>query len=206
MKQLIIDYIPFSITKEKIQESITKNNGKLIVSGVLQRADAKNQNGRIYPRPILEREAGKYQKEFIGQSRALGELDHPDSSVVNLKNASHTILEMGWKGNDLVGKVEILSTPSGNILKELLRSGITLGISSRGVGSVKERRDEETGEEVSEIQEDFELICFDFVSNPSTQGAFLRPMHEGKQIRRSEYAGIENIVTEIISDLNNIYK
>ena len=131
MKELLVDYIPFEISRDRINESIKDNNGRLIVKGVLQRAEAKNQNGRIYPRETLVREAKKYAKVNVKERRALGELDHPDSSVVNHNNASHNVLEMHWKGDDLVGTVEVLSTPSGNILKELFKSGIKLGISSR---------------------------------------------------------------------------
>ena len=116
-KGLIVDYIPFEVTPEQINESIKTNNGKLIVKGVLQRADAKNQNGRVYPREVLVKEAKKYAEIQIQERRALGELDHPDSSVVNLNNASHNVLEMHWKGNDLLGTVEVLGTPAGNILK-----------------------------------------------------------------------------------------
>ena len=137
MKQLIVDYLPFEVKPEHINESMNENNGKLVVSGVLQRAEAKNQNGRIYPREILVREAKKYTKEFIKQRRAMGELDHPESSVVNLANVSHNVKEMHWEGDNLLGTVEVLSTPSGNILKELFKSGIKLGISSRGMGSVE---------------------------------------------------------------------
>ena len=174
MKQLIVDYIPFEITPQQITESMSTNDGKLIVKGVLQRAEAQNQNGRVYPKDLLMREAKKYTENFIQQKRALGELDHPDSSVVNLQNASHNVLEMHFNGNDLVGTVEVLGTPSGNILKELFKSGIKLGISSRGLGSV-----ESIGENgAQEVQPDFELIAFDFVSNPSTHGAFLHPMNE----------------------------
>ena len=180
-KQLLVDYIPFEVTPQQINESMQKN-GKLIVAGVLQRADAKNQNGRVYPRETLMREAGKYAKTQIAERRALGELDHPDSSVVNLNNVSHNVLEMHWKGNDLVGTVEVLGTPAGNILKELFKSGIKLGISSRGLGSVEEIRESDgyvdkvqDGEPTVAVQPDFELIAFDFVSNPSTQGAFMSP-------------------------------
>ena len=176
-KKLIVDYIPFEISRETINESIKENDGRLIVKGVLQRAEAKNQNGRVYPRETLVREAEKYSKVQISERRALGELDHPDSSVVNLNNASHNILEMHWKGDDLLGTVEVLGTPAGNILKELFKSGIKLGISSRGLGSVKEIYEDE-GDTV-EVQPDFELIAFDFVSNPSTHGAFLSPVKEG---------------------------
>jgi hypothetical protein len=154
-----------------------QNNGKVIVSGVLQRAEAKNQNGRVYPREILVREVKKYQDNQIKENRALGELDHPDSSVINLRNVSHNVLEVKWNGNDLVGKVEILPTPSGNILKELLGAGIRLGISSRGLGSVKE-----INESTVEVQDDFELIGWDFVSNPSTHGAFMYPAGGGEVV------------------------
>ena len=189
MKQLLVDYLPFEIKPEHITESIKENDGKLIVRGVLQRAEAKNQNGRIYPREILQREAKKYHKEFIIQRRAMGELDHPESSVVNLANVSHNIREMKWKNDDLVGVVEVLPTPAGNILKELFKSNIKLGISSRGMGSVetiKEADEDGQGQTVA-VQPDFELIAFDFVSNPSTQGAFLHPMKEGKLNESVDY-------------------
>ena len=179
MKEIIVDYIPFEITPQQINESINENNGRLVVKGVLQRAEAKNQNGRVYPKETLMREAEKYSSIQIKERRALGELDHPDSSVVNLNNVSHNILEMHWKGDDLLGTVEVLGTPAGNILKELFKSGIKLGISSRGLGSVKEMNENEDGDTV-EVQPDFELIAFDFVSTPSTHGAFLSPTNEGK--------------------------
>ena len=151
MKDIIVDYIPFEVTPQQINESINENNGRLVVKGVLQRAEAKNQNGRVYPKEILVREAKKYSEVQISERRALGELDHPDSSVVNLNNVSHNVLEMHWKDNDLVGTVEVLGTPAGNILKELFKSGIKLGISSRGLGSVKELAENDT----VEVQPDF---------------------------------------------------
>ena len=123
MKNLIVDYIPFEISPEQINESMKENNGKLVVKGVLQRANAKNQNGRVYPMEILQREAKNYDEGFIKQKRALGELDHPDSSVVNLQNVSHNITEMHWEGDNLLGTCEILTTPSGNILRELFKNG-----------------------------------------------------------------------------------
>jgi len=174
-KSLLIDTMLFEVSSQQINESISDNNGRLIVSGVLQRAESKNQNGRVYPREILMREAKKYTKEFINQKRAMGELDHPESAVVNLKNVSHNVREMWWEGQNLLGKVEVLPTPAGNILKELFKAGIKLGISSRGMGSVSEGN--ESG--AQEVQKDFELIAFDFVSNPSTHGAFMHPMNEG---------------------------
>jgi hypothetical protein len=198
-KKLIVDYITFNISPEMISESMEKNNGRLMVKGVLQRADAKNQNGRVYPKNILIREAKKYSDINIKERRALGELDHPDSSIVNLNNVSHNITEMHWDGNDLVGTVEILSTPSGNILKELFKCGIKLGISSRGLGSVKQ-----LGEGEVQVQDDFELIAFDFVSNPSTHGAFLKPMNESVNpglITPSKYATVNRLITDILTDI-----
>ena len=209
MKQLLVDYLPFEITANAVNESIAKNNGKLIVTGILQRAEAKNQNGRIYPKDTLVREAKKYTDTFIKQHRALGELDHPESSVVNLQNASHNITEMGWSGDNLIGTVEVLGTPAGNILRELFKAGIKLGISSRGLGSVEtvaESEDDIGTDEMpaQEVQPDFELIAFDFVSNPSTQGAFMFPMKESVNKERAPelcdvYCKTESIISDIIS-------
>ena len=197
-KKLLVDYITFDVSPEMISESMEKNNGRLLVKGVLQRADAKNQNGRIYPREILMREANKYASVNIKERRALGELDHPDSSIVNLNNVSHNITEMHWDGNDLVGTVEVLSTPSGNILRELFKCGIKLGISSRGLGSVKQ-----LGEGTVEVGDDFELIAFDFVSNPSTHGAFLKPMNESidRNLTVSKYDKVNKLITDILTDI-----
>lgn len=183
----------------KIQEDAS---GRVLVKGVLQRAGAENQNGRVYPKSILEREAVNYQ-QLIKERRALGELDHPDSSVINLKNVSHNIKEIHWEGDDLVGTVEILPTPSGNILKELLRAGILLGISSRGMGSTKPL----SGNRV-EVQEDFELVGWDFVSNPSTHGAFMRPMNESVNRKLQEQADVcgdfcraQDLMREILTEI-----
>ena len=196
-KQLLVDVRSFDISRQKIDESIKENNGKLVVKGVLQRAESKNQNGRIYPREVLLREVGKYLDTNVSERRALGELDHPESSVVNLNNASHNIVEMHWDGDDLLGTVEVLSTPAGNILKELFRSGSKLGISSRGLGSV-EPVNEKNGEDGTvEVQPDFELIAFDFVSNPSTHGAFMRPVNEGVEKQKPE-TKIESIINSIM--------
>ena len=196
-KQLLVDVRPFDVSTTKINESISENNGKLIVKGVLQRAEAKNQNGRVYPREVLLKEVGKYVEHQVTERRALGELDHPDSSVVNLNNASHNIIEMHWDGDDLLGTVEVLSTPAGNILKELFKSGIKLGISSRGLGSVESIKEEGGEEDTVEVQPDFELIAFDFVSNPSTQGAFMRPVNESVQPKTPEN-NIERIINSIM--------
>ena len=179
-KRLLVDVRPFEISRQKIDESIKENNGKLVVKGVLQRAESKNQNGRIYPREVLLREVGKYLDTNVQERRALGELDHPESSVVNLNNASHNVVEMHWDGDDLLGTVEVLSTPAGNILKELFKSGIKNGED----GTV-------------EVQPDFELIAFDFVSNPSTHGAFMRPVNESVQNKTPEN-NIERIINSIM--------
>ena len=207
-KNLLVDYIPFEVTPQQINESLSQNSGRLIVKGVLQRAESKNQNGRVYPKETLMREAENYAGTQIKERRALGELDHPDSSVVNLNNVSHNVLEMHWANDDLMGTVEVLGTPAGNILKELFKSGIKLGISSRGLGSVEEIHEAEgDGENPTvKVQPDFELIAFDFVSNPSTHGAFLHPTNESKL---NESVGtrkgvcchdckIENIINDII--------
>ena len=197
-KELLIDYTPFDITPQMIIESEQQNNGRVIVTGVLQRAGAKNQNGRVYPKDILMREVTEYKKVQVAERRALGELDHPESSVVNLGNASHNVLDVWWKGDDVVGKVEVLSTPAGNILKELFKSGIKLGISSRGLGSVETIKEDDQGEEDTvEVQPDFELIAFDFVSNPSTHGAFMRPVNEGVEKQKPE-SKIESIINSIM--------
>jgi hypothetical protein len=192
MSQLLIETNLF-------EANIHEQDGKLIVSGVLQRAGAKNQNGRVYPKDILSREVQQYQ-QLIDERRALGELDHPDSSVVNLQNVSHNVVEIGWEGDDVVGKVEILPTPSGNILRELFKNGIRLGISSRGMGSVKD------GSDGLEVQEDFNLIAFDFVSNPSTHGAFLSPVNEGVNTPVcNTYCKTEDIIGKIILELGQEY-
>lgn len=202
MKQIIVDYIgSIEVSPAQINESLAQNNGKLIVSGIMQRGStsgnrAFNQNGRSYPLSILKREANTYKNTFVKERRALGELDHPESQVVNLANVSHNILDLWWQGNDLMGKIEILSTPSGNIAKELLKSGIRLGISSRGMGSVKE-----LGEGKVEVEEDFEIVCWDLVSNPSTQGAFMSPtLNEGVKLNtQTSYNKINSLINEIIT-------
>jgi hypothetical protein len=198
MKKLLVDYIPFEVAPEALNEAMS-SNGKLIVKGVLQRAESKNQNGRIYPSELLQREAKKYTSNFIKEKRALGELDHPDSSVVNLNNVSHNVLSMDWNGNDLMGTIEVLTTPSGNILRELFKSGIRLGISSRGLGSVEPMKEDK---DAQEVQSDFELIAFDFVSNPSTHGAFMNPVNESvnrdEQIRSGKWNIVDNTIGQIL--------
>ena len=178
-----------------IKESREKNNGKIVMRGILQKSDTLNQNGRIYPRNILDREIRNYQK-FIAENRALGELDHPDSSVVNLKNVSHIVKEAYLEGDVVYGTVEILDTPSGKILQSLVESGVKLGISSRGVGSTKKQGDYQV------VQDDFQLICWDYVSEPSTPGAFM--MAEGKSLNPAELRNIfdqSDRINRIINDI-----
>ena len=175
--RLITSWQPFEYDSKMVAESRLENAGKIMMKGILQKANTLNQNGRIYPLPILEREVRDYQK-FIEEKRALGECDHPESSVVELKNASHIIREAYMEGDVCWGTVELLDTPSGKILQSLVESGVTLGISSRGVGSTRREGDYQV------VQDDFQLICWDFVSEPSTPGAFM--MREGVEVRRSE--------------------
>ena len=198
MKNLLIETTLF---EGKLNED---SSGKTLVKGILQRAVAENQNGRIYPKEILMREAKKYEV-LIKERRALGELDHPDSGIINLKNVSHNVKEIHWEGDDLCGTVEILPTPSGNILKELLRAGILLGISSRGMGSVVNM-----GEGKVKVADDFELIGWDFVSNPSTHGAFMTPVTMNESVNRQlkeqaivcgEYCKAQDLMREIITEL-----
>ena len=155
------------------EKRLVRENKAVFLTGIMQRADAQNGNGRVYPRGILEREVENYTK-LVKERRALGELDHPEDSVVNLKNASHMVTDVWWDGNDVMGKVQVLNTPSGQVLKELVGAGVKLGISSRGLGSVSE------GNGTTMVEDDFQLICFDFVSEPSTTGAFM--MTENKNI------------------------
>jgi hypothetical protein len=175
--KLITAWQTFEYDSKMIAESRLENGGKIVMKGILQKANTLNQNGRIYPLPILEREVRNYQK-FIQENRALGECDHPESSVVELKNASHIVREAQMEGDVCYGTVELLDTPSGKILQSLVESGVTLGISSRGVGSTRREGDYQV------VQDDFQLICWDFVSEPSTPGAFM--MREGVEVRRSD--------------------
>jgi hypothetical protein len=199
MKQLLIDTIVFDVKPQQLKEAAMSGNGRLIVTGVLQRANEKNQNGRIYPENILKREVDKYKGREIKENRAYGELDHPESSVVELKNTSHIIRDVSWNGKDVVGKVEILNTPSGRILKELIEAGCTVGISSRGMGSVRQIKEDGT----VAVENDFDLICWDFVSNPSTHGAFMKPVNEGvsRESKINKYETANNIMRDIICEI-----
>ena len=196
---LLTEYRPFKVNKRLVEQS-NNSNKPLIVSGILQRAEAKNQNGRVYPLDILKREVQNYMEGPVKERRSMGELDHPDSSVINLQNVSHNITEIWWDGDDVMGKVEILGTPAGKILKELFANGITVGISSRGMGSVEENLSEQT----VTVQDDFELIGWDFVSTPSTQGAFMQPSsninESTSKLPEYKYTNVNNIIRDIICD------
>ena len=142
------------------------SEGGMMLSGKLQEADCQNGNGRVYPHSIMEREVKKY-KALVDDHRALGELDHPNSSIINLVNVSHMVTEVWMDGPSVMGKIKVLGTPSGQILKALVESGVKTGISSRGMGSVREHQ----GKTI--VEDDFQLICFDIVSEPSTPNAFM---------------------------------
>jgi hypothetical protein len=194
MKQVLIETQLFSPKPIKLTESITAS-GNPLVEGILATVEVKNGNGRYYARKLWERELEKYMQS-VNENRALGELDHPDSSIINLKNVSHNIKKVWWNGDNILGAIEILPTPSGNILKALIDSGVTIGVSSRGMGSLEQRGN------VMEVQEDFELLCWDFVSTPSNPGSWMYPvksaMNESLMRDINKYSRINSIVTEIL--------
>lgn len=200
---LITEQIPFTVSREIVEESI-KGNKPLLVQGIIQKANQKNENERIYPPEVLKREVKNYIDGPIKENRALGELDHPDSSVINLNNVSHNIKKIWWDGDDVMGQIEILDTPSGNILKSLFKNGISVGISSRGMGSVKENMSEGT----VEVQDDFELLCWDFVSTPSTPGAYVKPVSNLNESKSPiyPYNKVNNIIRDIICDNTGVCK
>jgi len=168
-------------------------NGTVFLSGVMQRVDEQNGNGRVYPKPILMREVKNYMK-VVKENRACGELDHPEDSVVNLKNASHMVIDLWWESNDLMGKIRVLSTPSGKILESLVNDGVTLGISSRALGSVHESG----GKTI--VEDDLQLICFDIVSEPSTQGAFMKLSESKIKQPFSKADRINRLLNDIIGE------
>lgn len=194
--KLLTEWTPLSYDKKLLKEE-RDQYGKMMLKGIIQKANTLNQNGRIYPTSVLQREIQNYQK-LIKENRALGECDHPESSVVELKNVSHIVREASMRGDDVYGVIEILNTPSGKIIQSLIESGVTLGISSRGVGSTKRQGDNQV------VQDDFQLICFDMVSEPSTPGAFM--LSEGKQIDRKDldkYFNKSDRIDRIFNDILN---
>jgi hypothetical protein len=190
MANVLVEYTPFRPTITESKE----RPGVFEVTGIMQRAGAQNQNGRVYDKKVLIREVNNYMENFVKIGNAYGELDHPESPIVSLKNASHVVKDLWWEGDDLCGRVELLNTPSGNIVKEIIKGGHTIGISSRGTGSVKP-----TNEGYLEVQDDFELVCWDFVSNPSTHGAFMNPisLNEGV-VKAGKYDKLHGILGDIL--------
>lgn len=190
-KKLLIETHTLKSSPVQLTENVSKENGNIIVEGILASAEVKNGNGRYYSKELWEREMDKYQT-LIEERRSMGELDHPESQVINLQNVSHIITEWNWDGDNVMGKIEILPTPSGNILTELIKNGVTVGVSSRGMGSLEQRGG------VMEVQDDFELLCWDFVSTPSNPGSFMGVLQEGKQIFEYDYTKVNSIVHEIL--------
>lgn len=177
------------------------DSGKMYLQGIVQRANSKNKNGRIYPRDILERKVDDYIKEYIEHQIAYGELDHPESQIVEMKNAAFHMEDLWWKGDDLYGKLEILDTPCGNIVRAVAKAGKSVGISSRAMGST-EWINESNGEETEMVQEDLEIVCWDIVSNPSTHRAFVSPkLNESRMIKESIEVKKDNKLNDIFYDI-----
>ena len=197
-KTLLIETNTFKVNPLQLTENVNKETGNLMVEGVLATAEVKNGNGRYYSKELWQREMDKYS-ELIKERRSIGELDHPESSVINLQNVSHIITEYYWDGDNVMGKIEILPTPSGNILKEIIKAGVTVGVSSRGMGSLEQNGN------VMEVQDDFELLCWDFVSTPSNPGSFMHALKEGKQTFVYDYNKVNNIVREILCSKGSCY-
>ena len=196
-KQVLVETLLFTPTQVSLTEGKKTKNGNPLVTGILATVEVKNGNGRYYSRDLWEREIDKYN-EVIKENRAVGELDHPDSSVINLKNVSHNVKDLWWDGDNILGKIEILPTPSGNILKSLVDNDITVGVSSRGMGTLKPMG------EVQEVLDDFELLCWDFVSTPSNPGSYMA-LQEGKQnsTTQNKYHKVNSIITEILCAQGN---
>jgi len=190
-KKLLIETHTLKSSPVQLTENVSKENGNIIVEGILASAEVKNGNGRYYSKELWEREMDKYQT-LIEERRSMGELDHPESQVINLQNVSHIITEWNWDGDNVMGKIEILPTPSGNILTELIKNGVTVGVSSRGMGSLEDRGG------VMEVQDDFELLCWDFVSTPSNPGSFMHTLNEGKNSITYDYSKVNKIIHEIL--------
>ena len=195
-KQLLIEYSAFQPLPGSLNEARRLPNGNMVVSGLVQATDKPNANRRIYPYEILRDQVEKYIAGPIAENRALGELDHPESSIINLKNVSHNIVRLYWNGKDLYGDVEVLPTPSGNILKELFRNNINVGISSRAMGSVSP-----IGEGLVQVEDDLDLICWDFVSTPSTYGAYMKPTNGLRESIDYNISKPTSRINQLISDI-----
>ena len=192
MKQVLIETIPFSVEPIQLIEGLKAPSGNPMVQGILATAEVKNGNGRYYSKELWEREIDKY-KTIVKENRATGELDHPESSIINLKNVSHIIRDIQWKGNQVMGLIELLPTISGNILKALIENNVQVGVSSRGMGSLKEMN-----EGTLEVQDDFELLCWDFVSTPSNPGSYMNLVRESKEYSEIDYSKVNSLLTEIL--------
>jgi len=191
MKKVLVETHIFKPKQARLSEN-KSDRGLPLVEGILAAAEVKNSNGRYYSKDLWEREIERYLP-LVKEHRAMGELDHPESSIINLKNVSHNIADMWWDGDNVMGKIEILPTPSGNILKALIDSGITVGVSSRGMGSLQQRG------EVMEVQDDFELLCWDFVSTPSNPDSFMHLVRESKEFKaQDKYKEVNDILGEIL--------
>ena len=184
----------FMIFEYSDVEPSKSSDGIVTMKGVIQKAQQPNANNRIYPRPILEREDAKYQ-ELIKERRSLGELDHPDSPIVQLENVSHLLTETKWDGDSLVGTVEVVDTPKGQILEKLIGRDIKLGISSRGLGSTSR-----TNEGYDMVEDDFSLVCYDMVSNPSTSGAYMN-LQESMEYKTLISQNRMVLLDEILNDI-----
>jgi len=192
MKQVLIETLPFQVVPTQLTEGYKSAAGNPIVEGILASAEIKNGNGRYYAKDLWQREIDKYMN-VVKENRATGELDHPDSSIINLKNVCHIIRDLWWDGDNIMGKIEILPTVSGNILKALIDNNVMVGVSSRGMGSLKP-----TSGGMMEVQDDFELLCWDFVSTPSNPGSFMHLVKEGKEYKASSYGKVNGILTDIL--------
>ena len=195
-RKLLIETQTLKFSPNSLNENVSKENGNLVVEGILATCEVKNGNGRYYARDLWEREMKKY-KDLIKERRSLGELDHPESQVINLQNVSHLVTDYSWDGDNIMGTIEILPTPTGNILKELIKNGVTVGVSSRGMGSLEQRGD------IMEVQDDFELLCWDFVSTPSNPGSFMGVLQEGKNTVTYDYTKVNSVIHEILCSKGN---
>ena len=191
MRKVLVETQLFKPKGLMLSEGKVSDRGNPMVEGILATAEVKNGNGRYYPKELWDREIDKYMQS-VKENRALGELDHPESSVINLKNVSHNIKDMWWDGDRVMGKIEILPTPSGNILKALIENNITVGVSSRGMGSLEDR------DGVLEVQDDFELLCWDFVSTPSNPGSYMSVIKEGVEVHTDPYRDVNSLINEIL--------
>ena len=199
-KQLLIETRHFDPKPMKLVEGMSKN-GNVFVEGIIATVEVKNGNGRYYKRELWEREIDNFTRKIqMKSTETVGELDHPDSQVINLKNASHAIREIWWRGDEIYGKIEIFSdmgdlgTTSGRIAGALVKNGLIIGISSRGMGSLKQMG------EVMEVQDDFELLTWDLVSNPSNPDSWMKngALNESRTTYLDQYARTNTLITEIL--------